>query len=283
MSESLKLQKEHKLFGGKLGFYSHQSSACNSEMKFAVYQPPQAQYRPVPILYFLSGLTCTEENFMAKAGAQQFAAKYGLMLVAPDTSPRNTGIPGEDDDWALGSGAGFYVDATAAPWNAHYQMYSYVVDELPDLIAKNFPAIPEKQGIFGHSMGGHGALICAFKNCTRYLSVSALAPICAPTRGDWGQKIFGHYLGGDREAWRAWDASDLVLEAGYNRPILIDCGTADSYLGDGQLLPDAFAEACAKAGQPLNLRMQEGYDHSYYFVASFIEDHIQFHAAALCE
>jgi S-formylglutathione hydrolase len=283
MSESLKLEKEHKSFGGKLGFYSHQSSACNSEMKFAVYQPPQAEYRPVPILYFLSGLTCTEENFMAKAGAQQFAAKHGLMLVVPDTSPRNTGIPGEDDDWALGSGAGFYINATAAPWNSHYKMYSYVVEELPDLIAKNFPAIPEKQGIFGHSMGGHGALICALKNCDRYLSVSAFAPICAPTRSPWGQKIFGHYLGNNREDWCVWDASELVLETHYTRPILIDCGAADSYLADGQLLPEVFADACAKAGQPLTLRMQEGFDHSYYFVASFMEDHIQHHAAALCE
>jgi len=220
---------------------------------------------------------------MAKAGAQQFAAKYGLMLVAPDTSPRNTGIPGEDDDWDLGSGAGFYVDATAAPWNSCYQMYSYVVGELPDLIAANFPGIPEKQGIFGHSMGGHGALICALKNCDRYLCVSAFAPICAPASSPWGQKIFGHYLGGDKEIWRAWDASELVLESQYNRPILIDCGTADSYFADGQLLPEVFAEACTKAGQPVTLRMQSGYDHSYYFVASFMEDHIQHHAAALCE
>lgn len=251
-------------------------------MKFAVYQPPQAEYQPVPILYFLSGLTCTEENFMAKAGAQQFAAKYGLMLVAPDTSPRHTGIPGEDDNWDLGSGAGFYIDATAAPWNAHYQMYSYVVDELPKLIAENFPVIPERQGIFGHSMGGHGALICALKNGDSYLSVSAFAPICAPMHSPWGQKIFSHYLGDNREDWRAWDASELVFKAQYNRPILIDCGTADSYLADGQLLPEVFAEACAKTGQPLNLRMQEGYDHGYYFVASFMEDHIQHHAAALC-
>lgn len=252
-------------------------------MKFAIYQPPQAQYQPVPILYFLSGLTCTEENFMAKSGAQQFAAKYGLMLVVPDTSPRNTGIPGEDENWDLGSGAGFYIDATATPWNAHYQMYSYVVDELPKLIAENFPVIPERQGIFGHSMGGHGALICALKNGDRYLSVSAFAPICAPMYSPWGQKIFSHYLGDNREDWRAWDASELVLKSQYNRPILIDCGTADSYLADGQLLPFVFAEACAKTGQPLNLRMQEGYDHSYYFVASFMEDHIQFHATALCE
>ncbi len=291
MSKSLKLQKQYKSFGGKLGFYSHQSSACNSEMKFAVYQPPQAESQPVPILYFLSGLTCTEENFMAKAGAQQWAAKYGLMLVAPDTSPRDTGIPGEADNWDLGSGAGFYMDATAAPWNAHYRMYSYVVDELPNLIAENFLALPEKQGIFGHSMGGHGALICALKNCVkrsypegnRYLSVSAFAPICAPVRSPWGQKIFTNYLGGDQESWRAWDASELVVEKPYNRSILIDCGTADSYLAEGQLLPDVFADACAKAGQPLTLRMQEGYDHSYYFVASFMEDHIRHHAAALCQ
>lgn len=283
MSNTLKLHKEHKSFGGKLGFYSHQSSACNSEMKFAVYQPPQAEFQPVPILYFLSGLTCTEENFMAKAGAQQFATKHGLMLVAPDTSPRNTGIPGEDDDWDLGSGAGFYIDATVAPWNSHYQMYSYVVEELPDLIAKNFPAIPEKQGIFGHSMGGHGALICALKNRDRYLSVSAFAPICAPASSPWGQKIFSNYLGSNKEDWCIWDASKLVLGNHYTRPILIDCGAADEYLAGGQLLPEVFADACAKAGQPLTLRMQEGYDHSYYFVASFMEDHIQHHAAALCE
>jgi S-formylglutathione hydrolase len=283
ISKSLKLHQEHKSYGGKLGYYSHQSSACNSEMKFAVYQPPQAEYQPVPILYFLSGLTCTEENFMAKAGAQQFAAKYGLMLVAPDTSPRHTGIPGEDDNWDLGSGAGFYINATAAPWNTHYRMYSYVVDELPKLIAKNFPVIPERQGIFGHSMGGHGALICALKSDNRYLSVSAFAPICAPMHSPWGQKIFSHYLGNDKDSWRSWDASELIVTAQYNRPILIDCGTADSYLADGQLLPEVFAEACAKTGQPLTLRMQPAYDHSYYFVASFMEDHIQFHAAALCE
>ena len=283
MSKSLKLEKQYKSFGGKLGFYSHHSSACNSKMKFTIYQPPQAELHPVPILYFLSGLTCTEENFMAKAGAQQFAAKYGLMLVAPDTSPRNTGIPGEDDDWDLGSGASFYVNATATPWNSHYRMYSYVVAELPNLIAENFPAIREKQGIFGHSMGGHGALICALKNWDRYLSVSAFAPICAPVRSPWGQKIFANYLGDDQESWKAWDASELVLKMQHKRAILIDCGSDDSYLADGQLLPDVFADACAKVGQPLTLRMQEGYDHSYYFVASFMEDHLRHHAAALCE
>ncbi|HLO47878.1 MAG TPA: S-formylglutathione hydrolase [Kamptonema sp.] len=282
MSESPQLHKEYKTFGGKLGFYSHQSYACNSEMKFAVYQPPQAQFQSVPILYFLSGLTCTEENFMVKAGAQQFAAKYGLMLVVPDTSPRNTGIPGEDENWDLGTGAGFYVDATVAPWKAHYRMYSYVVEELPAVIAEHFPAKAEKQGIFGHSMGGHGALICALKNRDRFLSVSAFAPIAAPMRCPWSRNIFTNYLGENQEQWQDYDASELVLKAQYNRPILIDCGTADSFLIDGQLLPDVFSDACAKVGQPLTLRMQEGYDHSYYFLATFVEDHIRHHAAVLC-
>ncbi|OCQ94349.1 S-formylglutathione hydrolase [Oscillatoriales cyanobacterium USR001] len=283
MSESPKLHKEYASFDGKVGFYSHHSSACNTEMKFAVYQPPQAKSQPVPILYFLSGLTCTEENFMIKAGAQQFAAKYGLMLVAPDTSPRNTGIPGEDEAWDLGSGAGFYLNATVEPWKAHYQMYSYVVDELPKLIAENFPVIPEKQGIFGHSMGGHGALICALRNPHIFLSVSAFAPIGAPMRTPWGQKVLSSYLGDNPEDWRAYDASELVLEAKYNRPILIDCGTEDQFIADGQLLPDVFRDACAKVGQPLTLRMQEGYDHSYYFLATFVEDHIRHHAAVLSE
>jgi len=250
-------------------------------MKFAVYQPPQAKLEPVPILYFLSGLTCTEENFMVKAGAQRLAAEYGLMLVVPDTSPRNTGIPGEDDDWDFGSGAGFYVDATEEPWKAHYRMYSYVVDELPALIVKHFPGLPERQGIFGHSMGGHGALICALKNPKRYLSVSALAPIAAPMRCPWGQKAFTKYLGSDKESWRAYDASELVLTAEYNRPILIDQGIADPFLAQQQLLPEVFEQACTEAGQPLILRSHPGYDHSYYFIATFVGDHIRHHVAAL--
>lgn len=281
MSASPNLVSEHTCFGGTVGFYSHHSSACNSEMKFSVYLPPQAKSKSVPVLYFLSGLTCTEENFMVKAGAQQFAAKYGLMLVVPDTSPRNTGIPGEDDDWDFGTGAGFYVDATVEPWKAHYRMYSYVVDELPAMIAEHFPAIPEKQSIFGHSMGGHGALICALKNPEHYLSVSAFAPIVAPMRCAWGQKAFTNYLGDEKETWRAYDASELVLTAQYNRPILIDQGTEDKFLSN-QLLPEAFQEACAKVGQILSLRMQASYDHSYYFIATFMEDHIRHHAAALC-
>ncbi len=280
MPNTLNLIGQHICFGGTVGFYSHHSSSCNSEMKFAVYLPSQARAKSVPVLYFLSGLTCTEENFMVKAGAEQFAAKYGIMLVVPDTSPRDAGIPGEDDDWDFGTGAGFYVDATVEPWKSHYQMYSYVVDELPKIIAENFPAIPEKQSIFGHSMGGHGALICALKNPERYLSVSAFAPIVAPMRCPWGQKAFTNYLGSDRETWRAYDASELVLTAQYNRPILIDQGTEDKFISN-QLLPEAFEEACAKVGQTLSLRRQAGYDHSYYFIATFIEDHIRHHAAAL--
>lgn len=280
MSPSFKLVNEHACFDGTVGFYKHHSEACNGEMKFAVYQPPQAKSEPVPVLYFLSGLTCTEENFIVKAGAQRFAAECGLMLVVPDTSPRNTGIPGEDDDWDFGTGAGFYVDATVEPWQAHYRMYSYVVDELPALIARHFPAQPERLGIFGHSMGGHGALICALKNRDRYLSVSAFAPIAAPMRCPWGQKAFTNYLGCDKESWRTYDASELVLTAQYNRPILIDQGTADSFLSQ-QLLPEVFEQACAEAGQPLTLRMHSGYDHSYYFIATFVEEHIRHHAAAL--
>jgi S-formylglutathione hydrolase len=281
MSASLNLKSEYACFGGTVGFYSHFSSACNCEMKFAVYQPPQAKLAPVPILYFLSGLTCTEENFMVKAGAQRLAAEYGLMLVVPDTSPRNTGIPGEDEDWDFGTGAGFYVDATEEPWKAHYRMYSYVVDELPALIVKHFPGLPERQGIFGHSMGGHGALICALKNPKRYLSVSALAPIAAPMRCAWGQKAFTKYLGSDKESWRAYDASELVLAAEYNRPILIDQGIADPFLAQQQLLPEVFEQACTEAGQPLILRSHPGYDHSYYFIATFVGDHIRHHVAAL--
>ncbi|HEY9711334.1 MAG TPA: S-formylglutathione hydrolase, partial [Oculatellaceae cyanobacterium] len=281
MSASPNLVSENRCFGGTVGFYSHPSETCNGEMRFSVYQPPQAKSQPVPVLYFLSGLTCTEENFMAKAGAQQFATKYGLMLVAPDTSPRNAGIEGENDDWDFGTGAGFYVDATVAPWSSHYRMYSYIVRELPALIAEHFPGNPERQGIFGHSMGGHGALVCALRNPEQYKSVSAFAPIAAPMRCPWGQKAFNNYLGSDQENWRSYDASELVLTASYNRPILIDQGTVDPFLEE-QLLPEVFQQACEKAGQPLTLRFQEGYNHSYYFIATFIEDHMRHHAAALC-
>ncbi|YAF94639.1 MAG: S-formylglutathione hydrolase [Nodularia sp. CChRGM 3473] len=274
---NLHLISEYKSFGGKVSFYSHASSTCNLEMHFSVYQPPQATQRPVPVLYFLSGLTCTEENFMVKAGAQRYASEYGLMLVVPDTSPRSTGIPGEDDDWDFGTGAGFYVDATEEPWCRHYQMYSYIVQELPALIAANFPVQAEKQGIFGHSMGGHGALVCAMRNPQLYKSVSAFAPITAPMQCPWGQKAFSRYLGSNQEIWCNYDASELVKQVGYHSPILIDQGTADKFLA-AQLLPEVFEQACTSVNQPLNLRYQTGYDHSYYFIASFIEDHIRHHA-----
>lgn len=216
MSTSLNLKSESRCFGGTVGYYSHESKSCNSEMRFAVYVPPQAQSKPVPVLYYLSGLTCTEDNFTVKAGAQRYAAEYGMMLVAPDTSPRNTGTPGEDETWDLGTGAGFYVNATAEPWKKHYQMYSYVADELPNLIEQNFPILTNKQGIFGHSMGGHGALVCALRNPEQYLSVSAIAPICAPMQCQWGEKAFTAYLGGNRTNWYDYDASELVKKCRLN-------------------------------------------------------------------
>ncbi|MCY7286132.1 MAG: S-formylglutathione hydrolase [Cyanobacteria bacterium CAN_BIN43] len=277
---TLKLNSQYACFGGLVQFYSHFSEVCDSEMKFSVYIPPQAQSESVPVLYFLSGLTCTEENFMTKAGAQQFAAKYGVMLVAPDTSPRNTRTAGEEEDWDLGTGAGFYVDATEMPWRSHYNMYSYVVRELPELIAENFAVKGDRQGIFGHSMGGHGALVCALRNSDRYRSVSAFAPIVAPMQCPWGQKAFSHYLGENSELWKAYDASELIQTHPFPSPILIDQGTADTFL-EKQLMPQVFEQACDRVGQSLNLRMQEGYDHSYYFISTFIEEHIRHHAEKL--
>ncbi|MGF1499531.1 MAG: S-formylglutathione hydrolase [Elainellaceae cyanobacterium] len=280
---SLILRSQHACFGGTQGFYRHASTACSSEMNLAVYLPPQAQEQTVPVLYFLSGLTCTDENFTTKAGAQRYAAEHGLMLVASDTSPRNTGIPGEDDDWDFGTGAGFYVNATQDPWRSHYRMYEYMVEELPRLIAEHFPADLSRQGIFGHSMGGHGALVCALRNPDQYRSVSAFAPIAAPSQCPWGQKAFSNYLGEDKDAWDDYDASKLVLKHGGDRPILIDQGTADPFLEQKQLLPEVFEAACKQAGQPLTLRMQPEYDHGYYFIATFVGDHIQHHAAVLCQ
>jgi S-formylglutathione hydrolase len=281
MPNSLTLKSEYLCFGGTVGYYSHYSDYCNNAMNFAVYVPPQAKSHPVPILYYLSGLTCTEENFTVKAGAQRYAAEYGIMLVAPDTSPRNTGIIGEDESWDLGTGAGFYIDATIAPWKQHYQMYSYVVEELPQLIAANFSVNPDKQGIFGHSMGGHGALICALKNPNRYLSVSAFAPIAAPSQCSWGQKAFSVYLDADIDRWKEYDACELVKKTQFPGSILIDQGTLDPFYHQNQLLPENFVRACQQVNQSLNLRFQEGYDHSYYTIATFIEDHIKHHAASL--
>ncbi|MEY2979289.1 MAG: S-formylglutathione hydrolase [Prochlorotrichaceae cyanobacterium] len=282
MSASPTIVSHHLCFGGKVTFYKHFSKTCDIEMRFSVYSPPITKSEAVPVLYFLSGLTCTEENFMVKAGAQRYAAEQGLMVVVPDTSPRETGIPGEAEDWSVGSGAGFYVDATEPPWNQHYQLYSYVAEELPALIVEHFPARPDRQGIFGHSMGGHGALVCALRNPDRFRSVSAFAPIAAASQSPWGQKAFSQYLGEDPEAWKAYDATELISKMPYNRPILIDQGTADPFLEKGQLLPEQFEQACTKVGQPLTLRRQTGYNHGYYFISTFMEDHIRHHAAALC-
>jgi S-formylglutathione hydrolase len=249
-------------------------------MRFSVYQPPQAASRPVPVLYYLAGLTCTEETFAIKAGAQRLAADLGLMLVAPDTSPRER-LPGDDASWDFGLAAGFYVDATQAPWSAHYRMYSYVTRELPSVIAAHFPGRSDAQGIFGHSMGGHGALVCALRNPGFYRSVSAFAPIASPTACAWGRKAFAGYLGEDPATWAAYDATALVAGQRHPAAILIDQGAADKFLAEQQLLPERFEAAARASGQRLTLRMQPGYDHGYYFIQSFMGDHLAHHARIL--
>jgi S-formylglutathione hydrolase len=276
----MKIISEHACFGGTQRFLTHESRECGTEMRFSVYEPPQARKRRVPVLYYLAGLTCTEETFMIKAGAQRLAAELGLMLVAPDTSPRQPRLPGDDASWDFGLGAGFYVDATQMPWAAHYRMYSYVTSELPELMTSSFPALADRQGIFGHSMGGHGALVCALRNPAQYRSLSAFAPISAPMRCPWGHKAFSGYLGPDEDGWRAYDATELVTHAPFHGPILIDQGDADKFLAE-QLKPELFAEACRRAGQTLELRMQPGYDHGYYFIQTFMADHLAWHASAL--
>lgn len=283
MSE-LTLNAQHRCFGGSVSYYQHFSQVCNAPMRFSIFLPPQAKNNPVPVLYFLSGLTCTEENFTVKSGVQRDAAKLGLAIIAPDTSPRHTGIAGEDTDYDLGTGAGFYVDATESPWQKHYQMYSYVVEELPRLVESQFPIIRDQRGILGHSMGGHGALVCALRNPSRYLSVSAFAPIAAPKQCAWGKKAFSHYLGEDEKQWDNYDATELVKQKTWlDKPILIDQGTEDNFLGQQQLLPDQLAKACESVGQALNLRYQEGYDHSYFFISSFMGDHLDHHAQFLLD
>ena len=273
-----RLLSEHGCYGGVQRFYEHDSLEVRGPMKFSVYVPPQARHASVPVLYFLAGLTCTDENFPVKAHAQQVAAALGIMLVAPDTSPRVPRLPGDADSWDFGSSAGFYVDATEAPWSAHYRMYSYVTRELPALIEASLPASTTVRGICGHSMGGHGALVCALRNPGLYRSVSAFAPIAAPMQCPWGQKAFANYLGADREAWRAYDASELVSRQPFPGPILIDQGTDDPFLAE-QLLPQKLVAAAGRSGQALNLRMQPGYDHGYYFIQSFIGDHLHHHVA----
>jgi S-formylglutathione hydrolase len=266
----------NRSFGGWHRRYRHQSEALDCAMEFAVYLPPQAAQRPVPALWWLSGLTCTDENFMQKAGAQKRAAELGLALICPDTSPRGTELPGEHDDWDFGSGAGFYVNATQRPWSQHYRMFDYVTAELPDLVEGELP-LNGKRSIAGHSMGGHGALICALKKPERYRSVSAFAPICHPSHCAWGRKAFSHYLGTDPSDWRDWDAVELIRRRGSRFDLLVDQGQDDGFLQQEQLMPEALQAACRVAGVGLTLRFQAGHDHSYFFIASFIDDHLDYH------
>ncbi|MBU6246709.1 MAG: S-formylglutathione hydrolase [Xanthomonadaceae bacterium] len=271
---------EQACFGGVQGFYRHDSTACAGLMRFAVYQPPQAVQGPCPVLYYLAGLTCTEETATIKAGMQRVAARYGMVLVMPDTSPRGTGIEGATGDWEFGEGAGFYVDATQAPYAARFRMHSYVIDELPALVARHFPVDPSRSSIAGHSMGGHGALTLALRHPQRFRSVSAFAPIVAPSQVPWGQKALPRYLGEDRRAWANYDACELVRRQTFPGTILVDQGEADAFL-ERQLKPELFDQACAEAGQALLLRRHPGYDHSYWFISTFIEDHLRHHAQAL--
>jgi len=271
---------EQRCHGGVQGFYRHHSDSCGGPMRFALFQPPQATREACPVLYFLAGLTCTEETATIKAGAQRLAAELGLILVMPDTSPRQTDLPGATGDWEFGEGAGFYLDATQSPWLSRFRMHSYVVDELPALIAQHFPADIARSGITGHSMGGHGALTIALRHRDKYRSVSAFAPIVAPSQVPWGQKAFPRYLGDDTASWAEYDACELVRRQSFDGTILIDQGEADGFLA-AQLKPELFDQACAEGGQALLLRRHAGYDHSYYFIASFIDDHLRHHAEAL--
>jgi len=278
---SLTTLGEHACFGGVQGFYQHDSTETGTTMKFGVFVPPQAQAGPVPVLFYLAGLTCNEETFAIKAGAQRLAAEHGLMLVTPDTSPRDTGVSGADAVWDFGTAAGFYLDATEAPWNANWRMGSYVTRELRALVLEHFAARDDRVGLFGHSMGGHGALTLALNNPGLYQSVSAFAPIAAPMQCPWGVKAFSGYLGEHQRAgWARHDATELVKAGARVPPLLIDQGLADKFLAD-QLKPELFEAACVAAGQPLTLRRHEGYDHGYFFIATFIADHIDHHAAQL--
>jgi S-formylglutathione hydrolase len=274
----MKTLSENACFGGKQGVYSHRSEACDCDMTFGLFLPEEANTGPVPVLWYLSGLTCTYENAMVKAGAQCWAAEQGLALVFPDTSPRGEGVA-DDEAYDLGQGAGFYVNATQKPWAPHYRMWDYIAEELPALITGNFAIDGDAQAITGHSMGGHGALTLAMSLPGRFRSVSAFSPICNPSNSDWGRKQLGAYLGEDEAKWAAHDATHLMREHGFDGPILIDTGTNDQFLD--LLCPEALAEAINARRQQAILRLQPGYDHSYFFVSSFIEDHINFHSDAL--
>jgi S-formylglutathione hydrolase len=275
---------ETSCFGGRIGFYRHTSSSNNCDMRFSVFVPPQAVQGKVPVLTFLSGLTCTEENFMVKSGAQRVAAMLGMMLVSPDTSPRGEGIPDDpDDDYDFGLGAGFYLNATQEPWSANYQMYDYITKELPAVIFDHFPGDPERHGLTGHSMGGHGALTIGLRNPDMFRSLSAFAPICTTLHSPWGQKALGYYLGDDRSTWQDHDACEVARRSGhvtkYDR-ILVDQGADDPFLAE-QLKPELLEAACKESGLPLELHIHKGYDHGYYFISTFVEEHLRFHAERL--
>ena len=285
MSSSFELKTAHACFGGAQRYYEHFSSEIGLNMKFSIYLPPKAVLgEKVPALIYLAGLTCTEETFMAKAGAQRLAAELNIALICPDTSPRGAGLAGEADSWDFGVGAGFYLDATTTPWALHWRMESYILNDLLPLLGSKLPVDMARLGIFGHSMGGHGALTLALRHPGKFKSLSAFAPIANPVNCPWGQKAFTGYLGDDKAEWARHDASELMAAqtaAPYPGGILIDQGLADKFLMEKQLLPEAFEAACAKAGQPLTLRRQAGYDHGYYFIQTFIDDHLRHHAQQL--
>ena len=275
---------ETACFGGRIGFYPHASECNDCDMQFSVFVPPQADHGNVPVLTFLSGLTCTEENFMVKSGAQRVAAELGLMLVSPDTSPRGADVPDDpDDDYDFGLGAGFYLNATAEPWSRHYHMYDYVTQELPAVVFNNFSGDAERHGLTGHSMGGHGALTIGLRNPDLYRSLSAFAPICTTLHSPWGRKALGYYLGGDTTSWHEYDACEVARSVSdptaYDK-ILVDQGADDPYREE-QLQPERLQQACAESGLPLALRVHDGYDHGYYFIATFIEEHLRHHAKRL--
>jgi S-formylglutathione hydrolase len=272
---------ENRCFGGRQLRYQHPSRVLNCDMTFSIFLPPQAEQGKVPLVYWLSGLTCTDENFVTKAGAQRYAAELGLAIVTPDTSPRGEGVPDDPDGaYDFGLGAGFYVNATAEPWRAHYRMYEYIIDELPVLIEREFPVDGKRVSVSGHSMGGHGALTIALKNPGRFKSVSAFSPICSPMNCPWGEKALGRYLGPDRDFWREYDTTALLPMTKERLPVLIDQGGADDFLAE-QLKTELLEQACTAADYPMTIRMQDGYDHSYFFIASFIGEHLAFHAGCL--
>lgn len=283
---SIETISEHGCFGGKVGFYRHRSSANSCDMRFAVFVPPQAANTRVPVLTFLSGLTCTEETFMIKGGAQRIAAELGLMLISPDTSPRGDEVPDDPDGaYDFGIAAGFYLNATEAPWSANFQMYDYVTKELPDIIFAEFPGDRDRQGIFGHSMGGHGALTVGLRNPDTFRSISAFAPICSPMNCPWGQKAFSNYLGDDQASWMEYDATELVKGLGDSRPqnkILIDQGLDDQFL-EQELHPHLFEAACAEHSVDLELRRHQGYDHGYYFISTLMKDQLEHHSSLLAK